>query len=214
MGAGWPGAPRSWPLRGTAVGSRWRAQAGLSAGGVAGRLEELGAWRRGTLTALLDHARRPAPAATLLALADRAQADDVARRGAAAAEPLARPVRSLGLAGAGVLALGLAAFGSAGPVHGPAAALWHPRRAWDATVAPVRIRARPRDRGPRRFDRARSWRRSAAGRRRSGSARRAKAGGRAACGSIRSGARSVTTGPLQSDVFARLTSGRRALGHA
>ncbi len=42
--------------------------------------------------------------------------------------------------GLGVLALGLAAFGSAGPLHGPAAALWHPRRAWEATVAPVRMR--------------------------------------------------------------------------
>ena len=32
----------------------WRSQRRLSTGGVAGRLEEMGAWRRGTLTALLD----------------------------------------------------------------------------------------------------------------------------------------------------------------
>ena len=63
------------------------------------------------------------------------------RRGGAAAEPLARPIRLLALVGLGVLVVGVAAFGSAGPVHGPAAALWHPRRAWEATVAPVRIRA-------------------------------------------------------------------------
>ena len=138
-----------WPWLG------WGAERRLSAGGVAGSLEELGAWRRGALTALLDRSAAGTSAA-LLDLADRAQADDVVRRGLTAAEPLARPVRVLGLAGAGVLVVGLAAFGSAGPVHGPAAALWHPRRAWDATVAPVRIRAGSRRRRPGRLDRARA----------------------------------------------------------
>ena len=106
-------------------------------------------------------------------------------------------------------ALGLAAFGSAGPVHGPAAALWHPRRAWEATVAPVRIRALRQvvDRGDsaalaiEAFGRrtatlwlrapGESWRPRGV---------RLDSLGRA----------TVSTGPLQSDVFARLTSGSRA----
>jgi hypothetical protein len=185
----------------------WRAQARLSAEEVAGRLEELGAWRRGALTALLA----PSAAGTsgaLLALADRTQAEDVAIRGLEASAPLARPVRWLGLAGTGVLLLGAATFGSAGPVHGPAAALWHPRRAWDATVAPVRIRVSRAivDRGDsttlelEAFGRrtATLWLRAP------GEAWRPRAVrldslGRAVVG----------TGPLQSDLFARLTGGRR-----
>ena len=94
----------------------------------------------GSLTALLDRSAAGTSDA-LLALADRTQADDVARRGIAAAAPLARPVRSWGWRAWPCWWLGAAAFGSAGPVDGPAAALWHPRRAWEATVAPVRIRA-------------------------------------------------------------------------
>ena len=186
----------------------WQAQAGLSAGGVAGRLEELGAWRRGSLTALLDHAAT-GTSGDLLGLADRVQADEVARRGAAAAEPLARPVRVIGLTGLGVLALGLGAFGSAGPVHGPAAALWHPARAWEATVAPVRIRALREvvDRGD-----SSALALEAFGRRAATLWLRAPGEGWRPRG-IRLdslGRATVTTGPLQSDVFARLTSGSRS----
>jgi hypothetical protein len=118
----------------------WIARSALSVGRMALRLEELGAWRRGALTALLD-AAAPGTSGSLLELADRAQAEDLGRRGPGAVQPIARPVRAMTLAGGGLLVLGLAAFGSAGPVRGPAAALWHPRRAWEATVAPVRIRA-------------------------------------------------------------------------
>ena len=185
-----------------------RSQAGLSAGGVAGRLEASGAWRRGALTALLDHAAA-GTSGDLLALADRVQAEDVAHRGAAAAEPLARAARTLALVGLGVLALGIAAFGSAGPVDGAAAALWHPARAWEATVAPVRIRALREvvDRGDstglvlEAFGRhsATLWLR-APGEGWHPRGVRLDSLGRA----------TVTTGALQSDVFARLTSGRRS----
>jgi hypothetical protein len=69
----------------------------LSHARLARRLEESGAWRRGTLTALLD---QPAPGTSdsLLAQADAAQAGEIERRGGAAVEPIARPVRALGLA--------------------------------------------------------------------------------------------------------------------
>src|SRR5688500_14082646 len=62
-------------------------------------------------------------------------------RGTAAVDPIARPVRILLRLGTACLLLGTLAFTSAGPVRGAAAALWHPRRAWEATVAPVRLRA-------------------------------------------------------------------------
>ncbi|MBA3346150.1 MAG: hypothetical protein H0T44_12795 [Gemmatimonadales bacterium] len=118
----------------------WQAQAELSSTRVARQLEERGAWRQGSLTALLDGAAR-GTSQSLLDLADRAQAAELSRRGDEAVEPLARPVRALALGGAAILLLGLTAFASADPVGGAAAALWHPRRAWDAIVAPVRLRA-------------------------------------------------------------------------
>ncbi len=186
----------------------WRAHGRLSAGGVAGRLEESGAWRRGTLTALLDRSAAGTSDA-LLAFADRAQADEVFRRGAEAAEPVARRVRFLGLVGLGVLTLGLAAFASAGPVHGPAAALWHPRRAWEATVAPVRIRAAREvvDRGD-----STALELEAFGRRTATLWLRAPGEGwRPVAVRLDSlGRATVGTGALQSDRFARLTSGSRS----
>lgn len=193
---------------GAAVWLAWRARVRLSAGGLAGRLEDLGAWRRGALTALLDHSAAGTSGA-LLELADRVQADDVTRRGLTAAEPVAQPVRLLGLAGLTVLAVGLATFGSAGPVHGPAAALWHPRRAWEATVAPVRLGAERAvvDRGD-----STTLRLEAFGRRHATLWLRAPGEGWRARGvSLDSlGRAQVTTGALQSDLYARVTSGTRA----
>jgi hypothetical protein len=183
-------------------------QAQLSAKRLAYSLEDLGAWRKGTLTALLD-----APAAgtsdALLGLADQGHADDIGRRGAVAAEPLLRPVRLLLLVGAGCLVSGALAFTSAGPIRGAAAALWHPRRAWEATIAPVRLRATAEliDRGQpavfhldapgRRV--ATLWLRSPG---ESWKARgvRLDSLGRAV----------LSTAPLESDVYARLTSGSRS----
>ena len=63
-----------------AVWLGWRAHRGLSPAGVAGRLEEIGAWRRGTLTALLDTSAAGTSEA-LFGVADRAQAAELERRG-------------------------------------------------------------------------------------------------------------------------------------
>src|SRR4051812_3696566 len=92
----------------------WETQRRLSTLRLAGRLEELGAWRRGALTALLDAAAAGTSGA-LLDLADRAQARELEQRGLAAVEPIARPVRLLLLAGAACLLLGAFAFSTAGP---------------------------------------------------------------------------------------------------
>jgi len=186
----------------------WRTLLRLTVGGLAGRLEELGAWRHGALTTLLDRSATGTSGA-LLDHADRLQADEVARRGVEAAEPVARPVRALAIMGLGVLVLGLAAFGSAGPVRGPAAALWHPRRAWEATIAPVRVSA---ERGLVDRGDSAALRIEAYGRRHATLWLRAPGEGWRARGvSLDSlGEARTTTGPLQSDVYARVTSGARA----
>ncbi|HEY0351846.1 MAG TPA: hypothetical protein VGC48_06970, partial [Gemmatimonadales bacterium] len=89
----------------------WETQRRLSTLRLAGRLEELGAWRRGTLTALLDVSAAGTSGA-LLDHADQAHARELERRGPAAVEPIARPVRLLLLAGAACLLLGVLAFAS------------------------------------------------------------------------------------------------------
>jgi hypothetical protein len=186
----------------------WVAHRRLSTARLARALEELGAWRRGALTALLD-ASASGTSGALLDLADRAQANEIERRGAAAVEPIARPVRILLLAGAACLVAGTLAFTSAGPVRGAAAALWHPRRAWEATIAPVRLSAANElvDRGQpvelhleamgRKV--ATLWLRSP------GEAWKAQG---VRLDSL--GRATVSTPPLQSDLFARVTSGSRS----
>jgi hypothetical protein len=185
----------------------WSALRELGHARLAHRLEDLGAWRQGALTALLD---RPAPgtSAALLAQADAAQAGEVARRGPAAVEPIARPVRLLGAIGVAVLLTGLGAFTSAGPVRGPAAALWHPVGAWRAMVAPVRIAAEREvvDRGD-----SVAFRVEALGRRTATLWLRAPGEPWHPVG-VRLdslGQAVVGSGPLTSDVYARVTSGTR-----
>jgi hypothetical protein len=118
----------------------WRTSRRLSATRLARHLEELGAWRRGSLSALLDRSA-PGTSDALLGLADRTQADELTARGPSAIEPIARPIRVLLAVGAVCLLGGSLAFSSAGPLEGTASALWHPRRAWEATIAPIRIRS-------------------------------------------------------------------------
>ena len=118
-----------------------RHSSGLGAPGIAGRLETIGEWRHGSLTALLERSA-PGTSESLLAAADRAQAEDVQRRGHAAVEPVRAEVRRRSAAGAACLVGGVALLLSAGPRDGAAAALWQPARAWRAAVAPVTLRPR------------------------------------------------------------------------
>lgn len=180
----------------------------LRAGPLARHLEELGAWRRGSLTALLDRAA-PGTSSSLLDLADRAHADEIVQRGSSALEPIARPVRLLAGAGLLCLLLGTVAFTSAGPVRGTASALWHPRLAWEATVAPLEIRASSAlvDRGqPVRLHLQASGRKVATLWLRSPGEPWKPIGVRLDS----SGQASVSSPPLTSDLFARLTSGSRS----
>jgi uncharacterized protein DUF4175 len=213
---GWISAPYwvlvAWALAAIALGVVGYLATGtwarLTSRRLAATLEELGAWRRGTLTSLLDPSAS-GTSSSLLEMADRIHADDVLRRGPGAVEPVARSVRALAVAGLICLLAGAVAFGSAGPVRGSAAALWHPRRAWEATVAPVKLRAEAMvvDRGqPARFHLEALGRKAATlwlrapGEAWKPRGVRLDSAGRA----------TVSTQPLESDVFARLTSGSRA----
>lgn len=104
------------------------------------RLEELGEWRSGAIGALLDE---PAPGTSraLFQAADQALAVEVSRRGQAALHPESRRLKNRLARGSLFSAVGVAIFISAGPVHGPASALWYPGRALEATLAPVSISA-------------------------------------------------------------------------
>jgi hypothetical protein len=132
----------AWALAAAALAATaaaaWRGLDALSVPRVARRLEEIGAARRGALTGLLDP---PAPGTSesLLRQADQLQAAELGERGVVVAEPLGRALRPVAAAGAFLLLAGALALSTAGPRRGAAAALWHPIRAWNATVAPVRI---------------------------------------------------------------------------
>jgi hypothetical protein len=106
----------------------------------AGRLEDGGPWRSGAISSLLDH---PAPgtSASLFAAADQARALELRASGHSALHPVTRRLKSRAAQGGVLSAVGLIILFSAGPVHGPASALWRPGAAWEATVAPVTISA-------------------------------------------------------------------------
>ncbi len=212
---GWFSAPYwvllAWVMALSALGVvawlAWTAQVRLSTTRVARQLEELGAWRRGTLTSLLETAAA-GTSGDLLAQADKLQAQDIGERGTTAIQPIARGVRIVSIAGLVCLVAGAAAFSSAGPVTGAAAALWHPHRAWEATVAPVRIRAAEDlvDRGqPVELHLEALGRKTAMlWVRAPGEAWKPRG---VRLDSL--GRATVSTGPLQSDMYARLTSGGR-----
>lgn len=179
----------------------------LSALYLARYLEELGRWRRGALTAFLEPAAQGTSAA-LLADADRQCADEVLRSGQDAVVPVARSLRTRTSVAALILLAGLAAFWSAGPVRGVAAALWHPAQAWAATIAPIRISAESQtiERGASaRLDlQALGRRRAVLWLRAPGEAWRGQAVELDSLGHA-----SRTVGPLETDLLARVTSGDR-----
>ena len=127
-------------LLAAAAWGRRRASSRLAARSLAEWLEHSGAWRLGALRALLERAQQGS-SAELAQAADAASAAAVGARASGALGPLddrlARELRG----GLALLALGLVALASSGPLRGPAAVLWHPLRAWRAVVSPVQLRA-------------------------------------------------------------------------
>ncbi len=213
---GWFDAP-SWVLVawGAALAAAFllagvgrRAAASLTPGWAADRLEEGGRWRRGSITSLLDQAAA-GTSATLFAAADFARADDIRASGASALDPVTRRLKGRALQGGVVTAFGLVVFLTAGPVRGPASALWHPGAAWEATRAPVTLSAERAavDRGENVAlhlkavgrNEATLWLRGP-GEPWRNQLVRLDSTGRA----------TESIGPLRTDLFARLTSGGRA----
>lgn len=178
----------------------------LSPGWLAGQIEAQG-FRRGALAGHLE----PAVAGTspaLLELADQRQADELNGRAPELIARLAGPFRRRATQAGVALLAGAAVLGSAGPNRGAAAMLWHPADAWEATVAPLSLKlsATEVERGAevgvevlaRGRQRAILWVRSP------GEQWRGKGL------TLDSAGRAITSlGPLENDLFVRLTSGGR-----
>jgi len=173
----------------------------------AGRLEEAGPWRSGAISSLLD---RPAPgtSASLYAAADQARATELRTEGHSALHSTTRRLKNRAARGGVFTAAGLLILFSAGPVDGPASALWRPGAAWEATVAPVTISAEHAeiDRGQNvaLLLKATGRREATLWLRGPGEPWRSQL-----VPLDSSGRRTETIGPLRTDLFARLTSGGR-----
>jgi hypothetical protein len=178
----------------------------LSPAWLAREFELLG-FRRGALGGHLE----PAAAGTsmvLLEAADQRQAEELASRAPELVARLLGPFRQRASRAAITLLAGAAVLASARPTRGAPALLWHPGEAWAATVAPLRLElgATEVERGgtvavevqARGRQRAILWVR-APGESWRGQGLVLDSAGRA----------STTLGPLESDLFVRLTSGGR-----
>src|SRR5262249_36868940 len=103
-------------------------------------LEHSGAWRLGSLRALLERSQRGS-SEELAAAADASSAAAVSARAHDALLPLGAQQSghqrvALALLGAGALALG-----TNSQLRGAGSMLWHPLRAWHAAVSPLQLRA-------------------------------------------------------------------------
>jgi hypothetical protein len=186
----------------------WRHRRWLSVAAIAQTVEDLGVWRRGRLTALLV----PPVEGTSHALyreADQSGARDLAGQGGRAISTLTKKARGHAARAAALLVVGLLLIVTAGPVDGSAALLWRPRAAWDATIAPVTLRASHRvvSRGDSVQLELQAIGRSSAvlWTRTPGEAWRSER-----VSLDPSGRSMLTVGPLDSDLHARLTSGTRS----
>ena len=194
-------------ILGVGIWHAWRQRHVLSDTALARHLERRPEWRTGQLLSLLGPAAE-GTSAQLVRAADQAEAASLEHNGATALLPLRRRLVRRATSSGFLMGMGLLTLVTAGPLDGPAAALWHPGEAWEATTAPVRIRVDQSvvDRGDSVVFAV-----EAIGR------RRATLWTRAPGESWRprdvdldeQGRAAVTTGPLYSDLFARLTSGSR-----
>ncbi len=211
---GWFGQPwwvlAAWgvslALLGAAFFAARKSLGRLSPGWLAEEIERLG-FRRGALAGHLE----PAVAGTssaLLDLADQRQADELSGRAPQLVATIAAPFRRRATQAGIVLLAGAAVLGSARPTRGAPAMLWHPADAWEATVAPISLQlsATEVERGAqvdvkiqaRGRQRAILWVR-APGEQWRGQGLALDSTGRT----------TTTLGPLENDLFVRLTSGGR-----
>jgi hypothetical protein len=178
----------------------------LSPGWLAGQLEVFG-FRHGALSGHLE----PAAAGTsdaLLRSADERQAAELSARSPEILPELRLPFRRQAWRGAGTLLLGAVLLISARPTGGRAALLWRPAEAWEATVAPLELSLSRAE-----VERGMSVDVSVRARGRQHAILWTRAPGEAWRGrgltldSV--GRTTATLGPLETDLFVRLTSGGR-----
>ncbi len=185
-----------------------RAVTSLGVVWVAHRLEEHGGWRAGGLRAFLD-SPAPGTSSALYTVADAASGAELALRGDDALAPERRSFRQRAWGGLLVGAVGLSVFAAAGPVHGPAAALWRPGMAWEAITAPVSLAAATdvvaREDSVALFLRATGRREAVLWVRGPGEPWRART-----VPLDSTGRATEMVGPLRTDLFARLSAGPRS----
>ncbi len=183
-----------------------RASRGYAPRVLAQALEQRG-FRQGFLGGLLE----PAAAGTspdLLAAADEHHARELEARGPALVEELLLPMRKRMLAGGALLATGLVVLATARPFTGRPALLFQPGEAWAATRAPVSLTL-----GATEVERGDSVAVEALARGRQHAILWTRAPGETWRGQglplDSLGRARVVLGPLQGDLFLRLTSGGR-----
>ena len=184
-----------------------RGQLRLSAGWLAAELEALG-FRRGALGGLLE-APASGTSPVLLELADQRQATTLFEQAPALLLSLRAPFRRRAVQGGATLLAGAALLLSARPTHGHPALLWHPVEAWSATVAPLTVVLSTDE-----VNRGGSVQVLASARGRSHAILWVRAPGESWHGTGLTldslGRASTTLGPLENDLFVRLTSGGRS----
>lgn len=178
----------------------------LSPGWMAGRLEPLG-FRQGALSGHLEAAAAGTSAA-LLDAADARQADELIARAHELIHRLRRPYLRYAMRAGATLLGGTLLLVSAQPDRGRAALLWRPGEAWTATVAPLALML-DRD----EVDRGETVNVSVLARGREHAILWSRAPGEAWRGKgvalDSTGQAVLTLGPLETDLFVRLTSGGR-----
>jgi hypothetical protein len=141
---GWGGAPfwvlAAWLVAMAALAIGWwqvrRVLLGLSAEGIAHRLESDGGWRRGSLTTLLGQtAAGTSP--ELHRLAEEREAMAVADRASAVLAPEVHRLRARSRRLVAIIAVGAAVLIAARPLDGAVGMLFRPWLAWNALSAPI-----------------------------------------------------------------------------
>lgn len=184
-----------------------RALLRLSPAWLAGAIEAQG-FRRGALAGHLEPAIGGV-SEDLLAFADQRQAEELARRTPELVAPIEAPFRRRAAQAGLALLAGAAVLGSARPTRGAPSLLWHPGDAWEATVAPIALALSSAE-----VERGDSVKVEVLARGRQHAILWVRAPGESWQGrglTLDSAGRASTTlGPLQNDLFVRLTSGGRS----
>jgi hypothetical protein len=185
----------------------WRQLQALSPRWLALRLESL-EFRRGSLSGHLEPAVTGTSEA-LRDLADRHSAEELTGRAPTLVARLIQPFWRRTARGAAILVAGALVLASAGPTRGRPALLWHPGEAWSAVLSPLTLELSERE-----VDRGGTVAISVLARGRQRAILWVRAPGEAWRGQglrLDSIGRTTTTlGPLESDVFVRLSSGGRS----